>query len=44
MTGKNYRQLRLLTRISFMSQFVHPVGWGGKGVDRYFSQLQVSLY
>ena len=44
--GKNCRQIRLLTWISFISQFIHLVegkGMGVKVVDRYFSQLQFSL-
>ena len=47
--GKNCRQFRLLTWTSFISQYDQLVGgWDGvkgdDGVDRYFSQIQVSLH
>ena len=46
MTGKNYRQFRLLNYWSVRLSSI----WEGDGVkgegwgERYFSQLQVSLY
>ena len=44
MTREKCRQCRLLTwtMTSYIGQFVHPVGV--EGVNRYFSQLQVSLF
>ena len=42
MTGEKFRQPRLLTIKSLISQFVCQEG--GDGMGGYYSQLQVSLY
>ena len=39
MTGENYRQFSLLTRNSFIGQFVHPIWMGVNGINEVEGEI-----